>query len=198
MIPSEWGSIRRRVKELHDKYGSSVTLWIHLGQWPNDYVSCENGAFRQDFVSSWNHHMGDKHYYSIPDGFGRSLDDLGPNPWLALPIGLHSEVPIHATILAANSSLEKDSDPLRVASHFEAGAAGCGFTFYESMANCLVAGRRRDVIFVHVPPDADTASLEKGRNAVLAIIGGAIQALSERQTDKTKGKAVALDPSLTS
>ena len=188
VLPTQMGFIRHRLKELHDEYGSSVTLWIHLGQWKMDFVSCERRAFRQDFISSWSHHMSDKHYYTLPDSAEKSVDDLGPNPWLAVPTGLHSEVPIDATVLAANSVLEKDIMPLKVASHHEAGSAGCGYTFYESMANCFVAGRRRDVIFVHVPPDADAPSLEKARDAVLAIIGAAVHALVEQRHGKTEEK----------
>lgn len=127
------------------------------------------------------HQMSGKHYYTFPDGAGKSIDDLGPNPWLAVPTGLYSGIPIDATVSAANSAFEKEIKLLRVVSHHEAGSAGCGYTFYESTANCFVAHRRRDVIFVHVhvPLDADVSSLEKDRNAVLAITGADVHALIE-------------------
>ena len=49
-------------------------------------------------------------------------------------------------------------------------------------------GRRREVIFVHVLPDTDASSLEKARDAVLAIIGAAIHSLTEQRHGKTEEK----------
>ncbi|CAF9910037.1 MAG: hypothetical protein GOMPHAMPRED_006933 [Gomphillus americanus] len=200
-IPAEFGTIRRRTKELHTELGSKVDLWIHLGQWAQDWVTCERRAFRQDFLSTWNLHNGDKHYYSSPDSLGKNIDDAGPNPWLDVPLGLHSEVPVDATVSGANEQLarhgeKKGDQPLRVASHFEAGAHGCGLIFYESMANCYVQGRKRDVLFVHVPPGTDQDRLEKGKEAVLAIIGSAIAALVNRKlmTKEDFVRTLALTP----
>ena len=180
--------VRGRLKELHLEYGSKTDLWVHLGQWAMDFVACERRAFRQDFDSSWNHYMGDKHYYTYPDSDGRSVDDLGANPWLNAPMGLHSEVPIDETVSFANLALMHGERPLKVASHFEAGAAGCGYTFYESMANCFVAGRQRNVIFVHIPSSVDVVSLEKAKDAVLAVIGAAIDALIKKKVESHQSK----------
>ena len=187
-IPVEFSATRRRIRELHTELGSTVDLWIHLGQWGQDWVTCERRAYRQDFLSTWNQHNADKHYYSSPDGVGKTIDDAGPNPWLDVPVGLHSEVPIDATVSGANEQLAKyhkektgKDEPLKVASHFEAGAHGCGLAFYESMANCYVQGRKRDVLFVHVPPSTDQGALEKGKDAVLAVIGSAVAALIHRK-----------------
>lgn len=182
-LPTSMTVVRGRLKELHLQYGPKIDLWMHLGQWSMDFVACERRAFRQDFDSSWNHYMGDKHYYTYPDGDGRSVDDLGPNPWLTAPMGLHSEVPIDETVKSANLALMQEEKPLRIASHLEAGAAGCGYTFYESMANCFIAGRRRNVIFVHIPPNIDEVSLKKAKDAVLAVIGGAIDILARQKLE---------------
>ena len=71
VLPTQMGVIRCRLKELHNEYSSSVTLWTHIGQWSMGSVSCERRAFRQGFISTWNHHMTDEHCYTLPDSEGR-------------------------------------------------------------------------------------------------------------------------------
>ena len=186
-IEPDYKTIRRTMQEKHAELGSKVDLWIHLGQWSTDaaFVSCERRAFRQDFDSSWNKHAPGKHYYSVPLTDGQSIDDLGPNPWLGVPMGLESQVPIDETVEGANAAIKEysssldnlDKVPYPVRPHNEAGGHACGFAFYESMANCFVNGRDRHVIFVHVPGFYEQASYERARDSVLAIIGSALAVL---------------------
>jgi len=68
---------------------------------------------------------------------------------------------------------------LEVKPHMEPGHIGCGYTYYESMANRYVQGRRRNVLFCHVPGGVDEASIELSRDALLAVIGAAIHAMNE-------------------
>ncbi|KAK8010008.1 hypothetical protein PG990_008973 [Apiospora arundinis] len=68
-----------------------------------------------------------------------------------------------------------DNKPLEIRPHMEAGFYACGFLYYESLANCYVRGLRRpDVLFCHVPGKEDARSLGRVRDAVLAVIVGAV------------------------
>lgn len=68
---------------------------------------------------------------------------------------------------------------IEIKPHLEAGDVGCGFTFYESMANCHATGMRKRVLFCHVPSDVDDEGIATSRNALLAVIGAALQAQDE-------------------
>ena len=68
-------------------------------------------------------------------------------------------------------------DPLTVKAHHEAGSYCCGFTFYESLANCYIKKRTANVLFCHVPGETDRESLERARDSVLAIIVSAVDDL---------------------
>ena len=104
----------------------------------------------------------------------------------------YGEIDINTVVVDANAGLKTAAQqheageattaqtPLEVKSHVEAGSAGCGFAFYESLANCFVAGQKRDILFVHVPRQETPAALEKGRDAVLAIIGASIASITKR------------------
>jgi hypothetical protein len=105
---------------------------------------------------------------------------------------LNSEIDINTVVIDANAELKiaahqheagessTDQTPLEVKSHVEAGNAGCGFSGYESLANCFAAGRKRDVLFVHVPRQETQAALEKWRSAILAIAGAGIASIMSR------------------
>ncbi|MCJ1433505.1 hypothetical protein MMC27_002867 [Xylographa pallens] len=61
-----------------------------------------------------------------------------------------------------------------VVPHHEAGSYCCGFIYYESLATSLTRPKRKiHVLFSHVPGESDERSLQRGRGAVLAIIGAA-------------------------
>ena len=191
-IPAELGTIRQRIRELHDNHGSNVDLWIHLGRGPWNFVTCERLAFRQDFTSSWLDHEARAAYYLGRDNVGQNAHDLGHNPWTELPMGLDTEIDVSAVVTDANEALKRhhkamgsDEPLLEVRSHLEAGAAGCGFCYYESMANCFAKGRKRDVLFMHVPRHTDQDNLERARDAVLAVVGASVRALIRRETTST-------------
>ncbi|MCJ1392818.1 hypothetical protein MMC18_005689 [Xylographa bjoerkii] len=69
-----------------------------------------------------------------------------------------------------------------VVTHDEAGYYCCGFTYYESLATSLRRRKQKiHVLFSHVPGESDKRSLEKGRDAVLAIIGAACDQVVDRR-----------------
>lgn len=187
-IEGTYRAIRKRTQELHAQHGRDVDLWIHLGRGPWTFVTCERLAFRQDFGSTW---LGDGYqdgYFVYRDNAGETAHEIGPCPWTKVPMGLNSEIDVEAVVPDANASLKRHTEtvsgadtPLEVRSHLEAGGAGCGFIFYESMANCFVAGRGRDVLFTHLPRNIDEKNLEKARDAVLAIIGASCAAIAHRE-----------------
>jgi pyroglutamyl-peptidase len=191
-IEGSYDTIRRTLKTLHEDYGNKVDLWIHLGRGPWDHVTCERRAYRQDFTSSWLTEQAYEGYYLGPDNEKQSVADLGPCPWMNVPMGLNSEIDINTVVVSANAGLKTAAQqheageestaqtPLEVKSHVEAGNAGCGFAFYESLANCFAMGRKRDILFVHVPRQETPAALEKGRDAVLAIVGASIASIMTR------------------
>ena len=51
------------------------------------------------------------------------------------------------------------------------GRTAVGFIYYESLATCWTMGVDTKVLFKHVPWEVDRASLERGTDAVSAIIG---------------------------
>jgi len=173
-LEGSYDTIRRTLKTLHEDYGNKVDLWIHLGRGPWDHVTCERRAYRQDFTSSWLTERAFEGYYLGPDNEKQSIADLGPCPWMNVPMGLNSEIDINTVVVSANAGLKT------AAQQHEAGNAGCGFAFYESLANCFAMGRKRDILFVHVPRQETPAALEKGRDAVLAIVGASIASIIAR------------------
>ena len=192
-IEGSYDIIRRTLKTLHEDYGGKGALWIHLGRGPWDHVTCERRAYRQDFTSSLLTEQAYRGYYLGPDNEKQTVADLGPCPWMNVPMGLNSEIDINTVVIDANERLKiatqqhetneaNTVQPLEVKSHVEAGSAGCGFAFYESLANCFAAGRKRDVLFVHVPRQGTPIVLEKGRDAVLAIIGASVTSIMKRVT----------------
>ncbi|KAL9082779.1 MAG: hypothetical protein Q9159_006192 [Coniocarpon cinnabarinum] len=188
-IAGEMGVIRKRLQELHVEHGGKVDLWVHLGRGPWEFVTCERLAFRQDFSSSWLNDEAQKAYYLGRDNVGQNAHDLGPCPWTEVPIGLNTEMDVGSIVPDAAKRLSEYCElsgslktPLEVRSHLEAGPGGCGFCFYESMANCFALGRRRNVLFVHMPRHTDAGSLSQARDAVLAVIGASIATLVRRQT----------------
>jgi len=140
-------------------------------------------------TSTWAGESAEKQgYYVNPDNRGAYVRDM-ESPWKDVPMGLQSEVPIPETVDVANASLEKldgqgTRKRLEVKPHFEAGSLGCGYAYYESMANRYVLGRQRNVLFCHVPPSGDEESVESAREALLAVIGAAIDALNHLEKNE--------------
>ncbi|KAK4502219.1 hypothetical protein PRZ48_005644 [Zasmidium cellare] len=186
-IYGTYAKIRQRLRDLHAQYGTTVDLWVHLGRSPWPFVTVERKAFRQDFTSSWLGEDARKGYYNGPDNEKNSVNDIGPNPWLDVPMGLNTEIDVNAVVRDSNVNLAKGKDVLEVRSHLEAAAMGCGFCYYESLANCWVAGKRRDVLFCHVPRGVEEGDVEKGREAILAVVGAAVKAIGEREGRSGEG-----------
>ena len=69
-----------------------------------------------------------------------------------------------------------------VVPHHEPGCYCCGFTYYESLATALTRPKRDiHVLFTHVPGESDERSLQRGRSAVLAIIGAACVQMADQR-----------------
>ncbi|KAK4498843.1 hypothetical protein PRZ48_009353 [Zasmidium cellare] len=183
-LGGDYSTKRRRIKDLHDQYGATVDLWVHLGRGPWSFITCERRAFRQDFTSSWLGDDARKGYYLYRDNEKKTAKELGHCPWkeAGVPIGLESEIDVNGVVEGSNGALKKmREDPLEVRSHVEAGDAGCGFTFYESMANCVVDGRRRHVLFCHVPRSTEEVEIQRATEAVLAIVGASVEYIVARE-----------------
>ncbi|KAH8662471.1 hypothetical protein BX600DRAFT_513303 [Xylariales sp. PMI_506] len=71
--------------------------------------------------------------------------------------------------------------PIEIKPHNEGGPYLCGFVNYESLANCYVNKRRANVLFCHVPGEADPQSLGRTREGLLAIIVSAANAVAQQK-----------------
>lgn len=101
-----------------------------------------------------------------------------------MPLGLDADFDVCRVVADADKAFKEhfrskhagDSGPVvpYIRSHVDAGDVGCGFAFYEMLANYWVAGKQAHALFCHVPPPVDRASVETGRDAILAIIGACI------------------------
>lgn len=172
--------IRDHIRVLHEKHGNDVDLFIHLGRSPWEFLTVEKRAFRQDMTCTWLNESAEKGgYYLNPDNDNNFVRDM-EFPWKDVPIGLQTEIPVAEAVELANKSLEGSEKRVEVQAHFEPGHLGCGYAYYESMANSYMAGRKRHVIFCHVPPPVDEESIEAARNSLLAVIGAALRALAEQ------------------
>ncbi|KAF2156450.1 peptidase C15, pyroglutamyl peptidase I-like protein [Myriangium duriaei CBS 260.36] len=182
-LRTEYAYIRSYCQALHSPSPSpnhpdlpspkDVDLYLHIGMaagW--DFVSVERVAFRQDFTSSWS--RGEKGvYYSSPDDAGRTAGDAGQGPWGSLPVGLGTMVDVDRCVVRAREVLGKDG--IEVKAHVEAGEYCCGFVYYESLANRTSRGQKRNVMFCHVPGELDERSLERARDAIVAVIVAAAE-----------------------
>lgn len=160
-------------------------------------------------TSTWWSAREKKGYYRIPDNAGKTVEDAGPCPWDAVPIGLETVLSVDDVVEGAqvvqatrrtfglssltpeqpsqqansgtksSSRTQLPSSTLDVKAHHEGGPYACGFIHYESLANCYVNDREPRVLFCHVPAETDTPSLEAGRDAVLAVIVSAVNQLTQ-------------------
>jgi hypothetical protein len=190
-IYGTYTAVRTAIQSLHAEHGGKVDLFIHLGRGPWEFVSCERFAFSQSMTCSWLSEPEAKEgYYTYRHNDGKTAEESGGDVWRekGVPMGLNSEVDVNHVVALANTALEQaagggEGKTLEVRSHLEAGPAGCGYAFYESLANCWVAARKRDVLFCHVPRHTDQENLEKARDAVLAVIGASVAALMKRESE---------------
>lgn len=155
-----------------------------------DYVSIERRAYKQGFSSTFWGKREEKAYYMLEDVAGKTVLDAPPCPWSDVPMGLSTDLDVDAIVAAANKRLQspaesaQTSDPskgkpanphLQIKPHHEPGSYCCGFMYYESLANRFVNGTKGYVLFCHVPGDTNDASLEKAKESILAIVGGAVE-----------------------
>ncbi|GAM85277.1 hypothetical protein ANO11243_032810 [Dothideomycetidae sp. 11243] len=182
-LRTEYAYIRWYLSDLHASSCTEVTLYVHLGMaagW--SHVAVERAAFRQGFSSAWSD--GGSRYYTRPDDVGQTVDDVGACPWEKCPVGLAPDVDVDGVVEDARAVLSargvfegQRGKGMEIVPHEEAGSYCCGYTFYESLAHRYSKGLKRNVLFVHVPGETDRASLERARDAVLAVIVAAVQKL---------------------
>ncbi|KAK9775644.1 hypothetical protein SCAR479_07751 [Seiridium cardinale] len=189
-VKSEYKYVRDFCKELHDKHTDDVDLFIHLGEargW--DWLTIERVAYKQGMSSTWWQPGERKDYYTIPDDAGLTIDDIGPCPWDGVPIGLHSQLDVEkiadsaSAILKTLETATQDSGtPIQIKLHNEGGPFLCGFISYESLANRYVRQLRPNVLFCHMPGEADAKSLARAGNGILAIaVSAANEVLRQRK-----------------
>lgn len=210
-VPVEYEKVRSFVSETYARHtatAAKIDFYLHIGMadgW--DAVAVERLAFKQGMSSTWwNPREELLGYYMIPDvsqqyflrasllmfnkNAGKTIADSGPSPWARLPMSLDTAFDVDGLVEAANGNLVQaktdasastTETPLKVKSHLEPGSYCCGFIFYESLAQCFVRGKERNVLFCHVPGETDRASIEKGRDAIVAVIEAAVLQLLARR-----------------
>jgi len=81
---------------------------------------------------------------------------------------------------------------LNITTHHEAGPYLCGFIYYESLAQCYTRDKRADVLFCHVPAMLGEKEVTKGRNAVFAVVEGAMRWLIEQEEREVRERVELL------
>lgn len=76
----------------------------------------------------------------------------------------------------------KSSSPIEIRPHNEGGPYLCGFIHYESLANCYVNKRRPNVLFCHIPGEDDEKSMNRVKDAILAIIVSAVNEVRNQKS----------------
>ncbi|CAD0100651.1 unnamed protein product [Aureobasidium mustum] len=171
----EYAHIRKYTSGLHDSYGATADLILHIGMadgW--NFVSCERRSYKQTFTSGWAGRMlGLGRYYMIKDVKGKTVEDAGPNPWGEdVPMGLGTGLNVDELVDGAGKML-KTAFGRDVRAHEDAGTYCCGFIYYESLANKFTKQTPAEVLFCHVPGDLDRLNLHAATNSICAIIGAA-------------------------
>jgi len=180
-----------------DQRNEHVDLFLHIGMaygW--HFVSVERAAYKQTMTSTfWSSGSAPgvgsaRHstYYRIKDNAGHTVEHAGECPWGDdVPIGLSPDINVDAVaesaqaLLTARASLQQrpwqpgsetpsNGPEVPVRPHTEAGTYCCGFIYYESMAARYAAGKKGNVLFCHVPGELDSKSLDRARDAILAVI----------------------------
>ncbi|ROW14831.1 hypothetical protein VPNG_03674 [Cytospora leucostoma] len=186
-VKTEYGYIRSFVQRLYDEFtdpGTGVCTLdavVHLGMADGFRAyTVEERAFNQRMSSNWwSDQLGQNtRYYLIPDDAGRTVEDItedeGKDLWRDAPTGLAAEVDVSRVAndaVRAVNSLGEEKKVVSIVPHFEAGPFGCGFIYYESLATCRKRKLGTKVVFSHVPSWKDEPSLQRGAEAICAIIG---------------------------
>ncbi|KAI0127698.1 hypothetical protein BJ170DRAFT_595562 [Xylariales sp. AK1849] len=84
----------------------------------------------------------------------------------------------------AQESESKVESPIEIRPHSEGGPYCCGFINYESLANCYANKRTPNVLFCHIPGEADQRSLDRTQAAIMAIIVSAVNEVLHQRTKK--------------
>lgn len=187
-VKTEYAYIRSFIQGLYDEFTDAETgecaldAVVHLGM-AEGFTSytVEERAFNEKMSSNWWPGLVGQstRYYCVPDDAGRTAADItkdeGKGRWRDAPMGLSanfnvSEVTKDA-VCAVNSLGGEEKKKVSIVPHFEAGPMGCGFIFYESLATCHTRKLSTKVAFSHVPSWKDEMSLQRGADAVCAIIG---------------------------
>ena len=189
-VKTEYGYVRDFCRDLHSRATDDVDLFVHLGEargW--DWLTVERVAYKQGMSSVWWTENEEVKYYSVEDDAGQTIDDVGPCPWDEVPMGLRTALNVDkvtdgATTILSNlyrfrkpsASAEtipgtKDfTAPIKINPHSEGGPYLCGFINYESLANRHVRKLKRNVLFCHMPGEADEENLSRTRDGLLAIL----------------------------
>lgn len=70
----------------------------------------------------------------------------------------------------AGNLLLESTAPIEIRPHSEGGPYLCGFINYESLANRYVRKLKANVLFCHIPGEADQVSLKRTGDGILAIV----------------------------
>ncbi|KAI8628183.1 hypothetical protein F5Y19DRAFT_438427, partial [Xylariaceae sp. FL1651] len=165
-----------------------------------NWLTIERAAYKQGMSSNWWWAAEEKEYYMGADDAGLTIKDIGPCPWEGVPMGLHSALDVDTIAEGARAVLKaryqfskatsqdhdfqlagvadrvssdtvsSDRTPIQIKPHNEGGPYLCGFINYESLANRYVNKRDLNVLFCHMPGEADPANLNRTRDGILAIV----------------------------
>lgn len=186
-VRTEYAYIRSYVQDLYDKFTDTDTgecaldAVVHLGMadgWKAYTV--EEHAFNENMSSDWWPGFLEQgmQYYRILDDAGKTVEDIthddGKDRWSDAPMGLSTGFDVSKVVkdaVRAVNLMGENKKEVSIIPHFEAGPMGCGFIFYESLATCHKRRLRTKAVFSHVPGWKDEPSLQRGADAVCAIIG---------------------------
>ncbi|KAI1840709.1 hypothetical protein JX266_013116 [Neoarthrinium moseri] len=85
-----------------------------------------------------------------------------------------------ANAVVSDSGVQRRS-PIDIRPHDEGGPYLCGFLNYESLANRYAKRRELNVLFCHIPGEADPANLSRTRDGILAITVAAANEVGRRR-----------------
>lgn len=164
------------------------------------WLTVERAAYKQGMSSNWWSPADQREYYTMRDDANLSVHDIGPCPWDGVPIGLQGALDLDKVVDGASAILknvyqfgrpgaairlrEKTAEaepvamrtparysvPIEVRPHVEGGPYMCGFIHYESLANRYVRKLKRNVLFCHMPGEADHDDLKHTGDGILAIV----------------------------
>ncbi|KAL1837926.1 hypothetical protein VTJ49DRAFT_3246 [Mycothermus thermophilus] len=98
--------------------------------------------------------------------------------WAGLPKELLSDLDVEDVLRRWRGHSPKHMD-LRISE--DAGRYLCDFIYFSSLAHLYKAGRRRSVLFLHVPSDASEHSVAVGRELVLQLVRAMVESEVERR-----------------